>query len=97
MLSASMIRTLKGQNILLFNFYTILLIQLFLNWSLNGCNNNTNIWKFFFLAGLFIRLVEDEFYSNRVISLNLHKILKLVSSIFLFLMAILMISILIGN
>ncbi len=52
-------KSIKPQNILIFNFYVILTIQLIFNWFVVSCNNHINIWKLLFLVVLFGRLVAD--------------------------------------
>jgi hypothetical protein len=56
-MSLGLITSIKPQNILLFNFYSLLLIQLIFNWSNTGCNNYANIWKLFYLFILYFRLI----------------------------------------
>lgn len=53
------IKSLKPQNILIFNFYLILTVQLLFNWNALSCNNHVNIWKLMFLIVLYGRLVCD--------------------------------------
>lgn len=89
--------TLKSQNILLFNFYLILFLQLIFNWSYANCNNHTNVWKLFYMFVLFARIFGDEFYHNRMLSANGNKGLKVVTSLILLFMGIAMIAILARN
>ncbi len=58
------LKSLKAHNILLFNFYCVLFVQLILNWNITDCNNNANVWKFVFMALLFGRIIIDESYTN---------------------------------
>lgn len=53
------IKIIKPQNILLFNFYCLITLQLLLNWNLNSCNNHTNLWKLVFMLTLYGRLIGD--------------------------------------
>lgn len=91
------LRKIKGQNIILFNFYIILTIQLIFNWQLTSCNNHTNLWKFVFFMILHGRLIGDELSHNDKLSLRNFILLRIVSSLVLLGLSIAMISLLVSN
>lgn len=91
------LRKIKGQNIILFNFYLILTIQLIFNWQLTSCNNHTNLWKLVLLMVLYGRLMGDELTHNNKITRRNSLLLRVVSSLVLLSLSIAMISLLISN
>lgn len=91
------LRKIKGQNILLFNFYLILTIQLLFNWQHTSCNNHTNLWKLVFLMVLYGRLMGDELSHNDKLSRRNCLLLRIVSSVVLLGLSIAMITLVIRN
>jgi hypothetical protein len=90
-------KSIEAHNILLFNFYTLLLIQLLFNWNITNCGNKANLWKFFFLIILYARLFLDEMYNNQKINQKIFRIVQILTAVALAILAAVMIAIIIGN
>ena len=93
----AIIKSIEPHNILLFNFYTLLILQLLFNWSITNCGNRANLWKLFFLAILYARLFLDEMYNNRKITQKIFQIVQIVTALVLAALAAAMITILTHN
>ncbi len=91
------ITTLKAQNILLFNFYSLITLHLLFNWNVSSCSNHTSLWKLVFFVIMYGRLIGDELFHNKKISERNLKQIKVVTSIVLVGLAIVMILLLSEN
>lgn len=93
----AILKSIEAHNILLFNFYTLLLLQLLFNWNITNCGNRANLWKFFFLTILYARLFLDEMYNNQKITQKIFKLIQIVTALVLAALAAAMIAILTDN
>jgi hypothetical protein len=96
-MSGIQIKKIKPQNIIIFNFYLILTIQLLFNWSVMSCNNYVSIWQLIFLIILYGRLLADELHHNKYLTFQQIRVSKVITSLVLLGMAIAMIALLTGN
>jgi hypothetical protein len=74
------INTLEPVNIILFNIYIIMLLQIALNWSFADCGTGSNIFQLIFVITMLLRLFFHEGSQNKIINSTLFKTLMLISS-----------------
>ena len=91
------VKTIRAYNIILANFYVILLVQLLFNWSETECGHSLNVWKLILLIVLFGRLFADEMFNNSKIHQTAYSIIRVTTAVILVAMAIFMIITLLEN
>ena len=75
-----MINTLQPLNIILFNIYLIMTLQLLLNWSEASCNHHSNLFQLVFIITMITRLILQESFLNKIIKFKTYKSTTLISS-----------------
>lgn len=67
-------------NIILVNFYFIMVLQLFLHWQEGDCNTGSNFFQLAFILVLLLRIVVQEAFLNKALQLRTFKTLTLITS-----------------
>lgn len=75
-----MVSTLEPVNVVLANLYLIMLLQNGFNWNSADCNTASNFFQLAFILIMLLRIIAQEAYLNRAISLKAFKAVMLISS-----------------